>query len=56
MPTNEQPFPFREQKFLVTCDDCSLSREVEGKAAARQTGEQHSDETMHEVVAIEWPH
>ncbi|MGQ4557170.1 hypothetical protein [Halobellus sp. GM3] len=43
------------KRFLVACEHCPLSHEVESRDVARRIGAAHQRATGHDVVAVEWP-
>jgi hypothetical protein len=54
MAANER-VPGEAKRFLLTCDDCSFSREVSGRSEAERAGLDHSTGRDHEVLAVEIP-
>lgn len=43
------------KQYLVSCDECAFEAEAQGQEEAQRVAQEHTDETDHEVVALEFP-
>ncbi|MFB6166138.1 MAG: hypothetical protein ABEJ31_13335 [Haloarculaceae archaeon] len=49
-PDSELP-----KRYLVGCDQCSFERDARGADEAQRVAQRHTDETDHDVIAVEYP-
>lgn len=43
------------KRYLVSCDECAFEADAQGHEEAQRVAQEHTDETDHEVVALEYP-